>query len=108
MKTNTYYFVLYSNTSRCGPGGLKPRVAWTSGVKIISCAAEELARSGESLAEGLTPAEELARSAEKLADDGRLYEIYGTDAAGAADFMEAAKAHYLDDKARAIVEDFNS
>jgi len=108
MKTNTYYFVLYSNTSRCGPGGLKPRVAWTSGVKIISCAAEELARSGEALAEGLTPADELASSAEKLGDDGRMYEIFPTDAAGAAAFVEAAAAHYLDDKARAIVEDFNA
>jgi len=108
MKTNTYYYALYSNTSRCGPGGLKPRVAWTSGVKIISCAAEELARSGETLEDGLTPAEELALSVEKLADDGRMHDVFPTDEAGAAAFVEAAKAHYLDDKARAIVEDFNA
>jgi len=107
MNTQTY-FVIYSNSSRCSTIGLKPRATWNFGKTIISCAAEELARSGEALAEGLTPAEELALSVEKLADDGRMHDIFPTDAAGAADFMEAAKAHYLDDKARAIVEDFNS
>jgi len=107
MNTDTYY-VLYSNTSRCSTIGLKPRATWTFGHRIVRAAAEELARSGETLEDGLTPADELALSVEKLADDGRMHDIFPTDAAGAADFMEAAKAHYLDDKARAIVEDFNA
>jgi len=107
MNTQTYY-VLYSNSSRCSMGGLKPRVAWNFGKTIIRAAAEELARSGETLEDGLTPAEELALSVEKLADDGRMHDVFPTDAAGAAAFVEAAATFFLDDKARAIVEDFNA
>lgn len=49
MTTNAYFFVIYSNTSRNGAQGLKPRVMWVSRADIIGCANDELSRGGESL-----------------------------------------------------------
>lgn len=126
MSTSTTYFVIYSNTSRNGMAGLRPRVMWTFDKTIIEAAAWEMNRSGESLEEmagvewiedadgNMQPARELtyeevlALSVEKLGDDGRLYTTFSTDEAGAAAFIEAAEYHGLDDEARAIVEKFNS
>ena len=120
------YFVLYSNTSRYGKAGLRPRVMLTFDKTIIEAAAREMNRSGESLedmagvewiedadgsmqpARELTYDEVLALSVEKLDDDGRLYEIFSTDEEGALDFIEAAEHYGLDNEARAIVEKFNS
>ncbi len=120
------YFVIYSNTSRNGMAGLRSQAMWTFEENIIEAAAFELRRSGESLedlagieaiedANGdvqytreLTDEEILSRSIEKLGDDGRLYVTYGTDKAGARDFIEAAELHGLESDARAIVDKFNS
>lgn len=126
MSTSTTYFVIYSNTSRNGMGGLRPEVMWTFESSIVEAAAWELQRSGESLedmagiawiedadgnmkpARDLSYDEILAWSVEKLGDDGRVYITFNTDEAGAAEFIEAAEYHSLGDKARAVVENFNS
>lgn len=126
MSTSITYFVIYSDTSRCSMAGLRPQVMWTFEKTIVEAAAWEMNRSGDSLedmagvewiedadgniqpARELTYNEVLALSIQKLGDDERLYTTFGTDEAGAAAFIEAAKYYSLDDKARAIVEMFNS
>ena len=126
MSTSTTYFVIYSNTSRNSMTGLRPQVMWTFEKTIFEAADQEMTRSGESLedlagiewvedvdgnikaARELTLDEALTLNIEKLNDDGRLYTIFSTDEAGAAEFIEAAKYYGLDDEARAIVEKFNS
>jgi hypothetical protein len=120
-----YFFILYSNTSRNSPAGLRPQVMLAAREAIINGASWELDRSGEffeDLAgvgfleddEGdirpgreLTQAEILALSIKKLGDDGRLYEAYPTTPAGAADFLEAAAAYGLTERARNLIDVFN-
>jgi hypothetical protein len=122
---STSYFVIYSNTSRYSTAGLRPQVMWTFDKTIVEAADREMNRSGESLedmagiqwiedadgnmqpARELTYDEVLTLSIKKLGDDGRLFETFSTDEAGAAAFVEAAEYYGLDDEARAIVEKFN-
>lgn len=126
MSTPTAYFVIYSNTSCNGSVGLRPKVMFTFDNTIVAAADEEMNRSGGSLedmagvewiedadgniqpARELTYDEILALSIEKLGDDGRLYRAFKPDEVGAAAFIESAEYHGLGDKARAIVEKFNS
>lgn len=120
--SNPSYFVLFSKHSRNSVAGLRPDVMCAYGREIIDAAARELARSGESWesmagiewaedadgnmrpARELTDAEVFRLSVDKLGDDGRLYATFGTDAAGAAAFISAAKCHGLEDTARVIVD----
>jgi len=120
------FYVIYSNSSRYGMAGLRPRVTWVFAKTIIDAAAFEMNHSGGSLedmagvewiedADGnMQPTRDLGYdevldlSIEKLGDDGRLYSTFSTDEAGAASFIEASEYHGLGAEARAIVEEFNS
>lgn len=127
MNKLSTYFVIYSEHSRNSCGGLKPKVMWVFEKNIIEAADHELTKSGESLfdlagiewvetnedgdmepARPLTDEEELNLSIGKLNDDGRLYITFPTDESGTAAFIEAAEEYCLEDKAREIVEKFNS
>lgn len=111
-------FVIYSNTSRNGMAGLRPKVILTCEKDIVDAAAQEMRFSGETLedmaginwiedSDGnfqpqrvLTDEEVLDLSIQKLGDDGRLYRTFRSAAA----FIEAAECHGLEDEARNIVE----
>ena len=126
MNASTFFYVIFSNTSRNGMAGLRPQVMWTSRAHIIEAAAWELNRRGDSLEDlagipwiqddddnfvperELTHEEVLKYSVEKLGDDGRMYDIFATDQDGAEAFIKAAERYGLDDEARAIVEKFDS
>jgi hypothetical protein len=120
---STFYFALFSTTSRNGVAGLRPRVMLTCEADIFQAADREAFAKGASLEEAagikwiedengmfqpdreLTREERLAVSVDKLGDDGRLFEIFKTDAEGAAAFIEAAEHYGIGDKARSLVDE---
>lgn len=119
-------FVLYSNTSRNGTQGLKPRVMWNFESETILAALDECNQSGTSLEEfysidfieddegnvkpsrELTYDELLEASVYKLGDDGRMYMVFHTDELGTEAFLCAAEKYNLKEEAKEIVNRFNS
>ena len=93
---------------------------------IIAAAEQELTREGENFetmagvpwienehgdfqpARPLEQSETLALAIEKLGDDGRMYCTYTASLQGAADFIEAASTHGLEEQATAITLGFFS
>lgn len=122
--SKTFYFCLYSNTSRNGMSGLRPQVMFNERSELISAASAELARQGECFEdmagiewvedenENLKPAREIsdneqwALTIDKFGDDGRLFQAFEDTEAGRQQFIEAADAYGLRDEAAALVERF--
>ncbi len=118
MTEKTFFYVVYSDSSRHG-GGLKPKVMLTTLDDIYAATGYELAKAGYSLedmagiswiedASGnmvavreLTQEETLDLCVEKLGDDGRLYMIFPLGEEEA--FLEQADYYGLRDAASALV-----
>lgn len=116
------YYILYSNTSRNSPAGLRPQAMMAWGSEIINAATFELGMAGSSHEEmagigfvkdrwgHIRRARELARaeildlSIQKLGDDGRLYMAFPATHEGAAAFLQAAEDYGLEVEASALVE----
>lgn len=117
-----YFFAIYSESSRNSTAGLRPQVMWTKESAIFRAADDEITKSGLSYEDmagiawiedengNLRPARQLTSeeafdlALEKLSDDGRMFEIFPDDEAGAENFIERAEFFGLEDQAREITE----
>lgn len=124
MRTPTFCYVIYSDTSRNSATGLRPGAALLSDRTIVEAAENELTRCGRSFEDlagvalienpdgDLVPERELSHeeifdlSLEKLGDDGRLFIAYGTGPVGAETFLQDAGTYGLGSEARALIEKF--
>jgi hypothetical protein len=119
----TIYYALASTTSHNSAIGHRPRVMLICESDIIQAAAREARTEGSSIedsdgvdwvesedgmfkpARSLTREERLAASVNKLGDDGRIFEIFKTDAKGTAAFIDTADRYGVGDKARSLVDE---
>jgi len=115
-----FYFTIYSDSSRYGYRGLRPKVNIISEKDIIDTATEELNHSGESFEnlagidfienaeENLIPTRQLSNneifvlSIQKLNDDGRLFEIFLNE----QEFIKEAENYNLEDEALNIIKKY--
>jgi hypothetical protein len=117
------HFVIYSDSSRAGYGGLKPKVMITTTKTMIEAASWELMKSNQCFEDlvgipmieidgdleytrAITDVEVFNLSIEKLGDDGRLYDIYATNKIGAKEFIANADNYGLAEEAKELVKSF--